>query len=125
MDCPKWGNASLCRITSTILALGLTHGGRNIRAAIGKVAGIRLSSVVADTLMAIWASLTGGASLMTAGKFLSLHDFDGEFIVISLAANAEDAVLHFAGDQATLVDLLKGAHEAILDAESEPLQRLN
>ena len=58
-------------------------------------------------------------------KFLSLHDFDGEFIVISLAASADDAVLHFSGEQATLVDLLKGAHEAILDAESEPPPRLN
>ena len=62
---------------------------------------------------------------VVVAKFLSLHDFDGDFIVISLAANSEDAVLHFAGDQASLIDLLKGAHQAILEAESEPLPRLN
>ena len=58
-------------------------------------------------------------------KFLDLHDFSGEFIVISLAADSDDAVLHFNGDQATLVDLLKGAHEAIMDAENEPVARLH
>ena len=67
----------------------------------------------------------GNRGAVGVAKFLSLHDFDGEFIVISLAANSDDAVLHFAGDQASLIDLLKGAHEAILDAESEPAPRLN
>lgn len=57
--------------------------------------------------------------------FLSLHNFDGEFIVISLANDSDEAVLHFAGDQATLIDLLKGAFQTIQEADVEPNERLH
>ena len=59
------------------------------------------------------------------GEFLSLHNFDGEFIVISLANDTDEAVLHFSGDQYTLVNLLKGAYQSIQEAESEPNERLH
>lgn len=62
---------------------------------------------------------------MDGDKFLSLHNFDGEFIVISLANDTDEAVLHFSGDQDTLVNLLKGACQTIKEAEFEPNERLH
>lgn len=59
------------------------------------------------------------------GEFLSLHNFDGEFIVISLAGDTDEAVLHFSGDQDTLINLLKGAYQSIQEAEIQPNERLH
>lgn len=53
---------------------------------------------------------------------LALHSLspDDEFIILSVAKDSDDAILHFRGDESTLMELLKMAAMSIKEIDQEP-----
>ena len=58
---------------------------------------------------------------------LALHSLsaDDEFIIVSVAKDSDDAVLHFVGDEATLMELLKMATSSVMETIADPVQRVH
>ena len=55
-------------------------------------------------------------------EMLALHSLspDDEFIIVSVAKDSDDAVLHFRGDEGLLMELLKMAASSIKEIDQEP-----
>ena len=55
-------------------------------------------------------------------EMLALHSLspDDEFIIVSVAKDSDDAVLHFRGEESVLMELLKLAASSIKETDQEP-----